>query len=549
MDHLGIWGIIPPVLTIILAFVTKDVIFSLFAGIFSGALIVAGGNPIEGLMSMTDIFADSLADSWNIRIFMFIALLGPMIGMLAKTGAAIAFGEWASSKIKTRTGTLLFTWFFGLVIFIDDYFNSLTIGTVMRPITDKNRISRAKLAYILDSTAAPVCILAPISSWVVTIMSYIKTSEGFDTLGTNEFSYFIHVIPFNFYAIFAIFMVLYISLTHRDFGPMLECERRAMAGEGLYNEELYGPVSGDVEGIAVSGSNAKFFDMIVPIITLIVLAIAFFPITTWLNAIDGKTIHTFAEAFSAISLGDAFNDTDASYALMYAMVITLFLTYLYYVGRRLLSIKSAAEAIGEGFKSMVPALVVLTLAWSIGTIIKSSPADGGLGLAKYLSELVSGGTFPLWILPTIVFILSCAISFSTGTSWGTLAIMIPIVMPISISLAQATGLSGPDLVTATMAPLGAVLGGAIFGDHASPISDTTILSSTGASCPHLEHVTTQAPYAIFVAVCSIIGYLVSGITSNPWLGLLAVSVSFVVGLLFLGKKSNASSPKVTDCAN
>ncbi len=536
MEHLGLWGIVPPILTILLAFITKDVILSLFAGIFSGSLIVAGGNPLEALMNMTDIFATSLADEWNIRIFMFCGLLGALVGMLAKTGAALAFGEWASKRIKSKTGTLLFTWFFGLIIFIDDYFNSLTIGTVMRPITDKTKISRAKLAYILDSTAAPVCIIAPISSWVVTVMSYIKKSDGFEKLGISEFSYFIQVIPFNLYALFAILMVLFITLTHRDFGPMLKSEKRAELGEGLFDEGTYGPVPGKLDDMSTSVKGAKFFDMVLPIGILIVLAICFFPITTWKAAVDGKTIHSFAEAMRVIPLKQAFNDTDASVALMYAMLITLAITYIYYLFRKLLTVKTAADAIVDGFKSMVPALIVLTLAWSIGSIIKSAPDDGGLGLAKYLSQTVVDGGFPLWLLPTVVFILSCVISFSTGTSWGTLAIMVPIIMPISISLGESAGLVGPELLAATMAPLGAVLGGAIFGDHASPISDTTILSSTGAGCPHLEHVATQAPYAVFVAVCAILGYLVSGFVFSPWAGLAVATAAFVAGLYIFGRR-------------
>jgi len=545
MDDFGIWGIIPPALTIVLALVTKDVILSLFVGIFSGAMIVAGGNPALAMMNLTDTLASSLADSWNIRIFMFCGLLGALVGMLAKTGAAWAFGQWASKRVKTKAGALLFTWFFGLIIFIDDYFNSLTIGTVMRPITDENRVSRAKLAYILDSTAAPVCIIAPISSWVVTVMSYIKSSKGFDQLEISEFAYFIQVIPYNIYALFAIIMVVFIAVSGRDFGPMRRSEERAASGEGLFNKERFGEAAGSVSE-EHNNSKAHFSDMLMPIGLLIILAVIFFPVTTWMAAakssalINGQAVDSFKAAMLAIPLGKAFNDTDASVALMYAMVVTIAITYIYYIGRKLLSVKTAANAMIEGFKSMVPALIILTLAWSIGSIIKSSPADGGLGLANYLSHLVVDGGFQIYLLPVVVFMLSCLISFSTGTSWGTLAIMVPITMPISVALGQAAGFDGTELLNASLAPLGAVLGGAIFGDHASPISDTTILSSTGANCPHLEHVATQLPYAGFVAVVAIIGHITAGLTRQPYVSLGVAAFVFISGLFFLtrNKKSD-----------
>ncbi|NCD34663.1 MAG: Na+/H+ antiporter NhaC family protein [Spartobacteria bacterium] len=534
MEHYGIWGLIPPVLTIILALVSRDVIFSLFVGIFSGTLIVAGGNPVVALMSLTDTIASSLADSWNIRIFLFCALLGALLGLLSCTGAAYSFGKWASRRIKTKTGALLFTWFFGLIIFIDDYFNSLTIGTVMRPITDESKISRAKLAFILDSTAAPVCILAPISSWVVTVMSYIKDADKFNELGISEFSYFIHVIPYNLYALLAIFMVVFLIFTHRDYGPMARSEKRAEKGHGLFDEKRYGAVVGNVDEKA-NGNRANPVDMLFPILLLIALAVAFFPITTWFGAIDGETVTSFAQAVHTIPVGQAFNDTDASVALMYAMIITLVCTYVYYIGRRLMNIQQSAEAIMSGLKSMVPALVILTLAWSIGSIIKSSPADGGLGLSKYLADVVVNGGFPLNLLPVVVFLLSCAISFSTGTSWGTFAIMIPIVMPISVALGQQAGLAGSELLAATMAPIGAVLGGAIFGDHASPISDTTILSSTGANCPHLEHVATQVPYALTIASCALIGHVVAGSTLSAVYGLITAFGAMIIAVYILPK--------------
>ncbi len=534
MEHYGLLGLIPPILTIVLAFITRDVIVSLFLGILSGTLIVAGGNPLLALMSLTDRLADSLADGWNIRIFLFCGLLGALVGMLAKTGSAFSFGTWAAKRIKSKKESLAFTWFFGLIIFIDDYFNSLTIGTVMRPITDTTKTSRAKLAYILDSTAAPVCILAPISSWVVYVMSVIKDSEGFSELGMKEFSYFIHVIPFNIYALFAIVMVIAIIFTERDFGPMLSSRKLAEEKNIFFNVEKYGEPAGNVEQETGTKETTPT-DMLFPIIFLIIAAIVFFPLSTWIAAIDGEKIKNFSAAVASIPLSTAFNDTDASAALMYAVIATLTISYIYYMFRKLLTMKTAATAILDGIKSMVPALMILTMAWTIGSLIKSSPADGGLGLSAFLSESVVGGGFPLWLLPVVVFLISCLISFSTGTSWGTFAIMIPLTMPIAIALAKASGYSGTELLNATLVPIGAVLGGAIFGDHASPISDTTILSSTGASCPHLEHVATQIPYAMFIAAVALIAHIVAGFTLSAVAGLLTAVAVFVAGLLILPK--------------
>ena len=531
MTDFGLWGLIPPVLTIALAFITKDVVISLFLGILSGTLIVAGGNPFAALVNLSDVVAGSLNDGWNIRIFLFCALLGGLVGLLSKTGAAKAFGRWAASRVRTGKSSLLMTWVFGLIIFIDDYFNSLAVGTVMRPITDKNGIPRAKLAYILDSTAAPVCIIAPVSSWVITVMSIVKGSEGFEQLGITEFEFFIRSIPYNIYALLTIIMVLVIILTSRDFGPMAASNRYHETTGSLYNE-AYGDAPGEVAEIG-GNDRAKPMDMLFPIVVLIISAVVFFPVTTWLGSIDGESITSMSQAMGSMSFGDAFANTDASYALFYSVIFTLTITFIYYFARRLFTIKEASEALKEGIGSMVPALLILTMAWTIGSIIKSSPEDGGLGLASFLSEAVVSGGFPLALVPMIVFGLSALIAFSTGTSWGTFAIMIPITMPIIAGLAKAKGLPVEGMSHAMFLGVSAVLGGSVFGDHASPISDTTILSSTGASCPHLEHVSTQMPYALFVAVCSLVGFLLGGLFLNAivaWIGAIAL---FIVGMVFL----------------
>lgn len=533
MDHFGMWGIIPPVLTIALAFITKDVIVSLFLGILSGCLIVAGGNPAAALMRLTDLLAGSLADGWNIRIFLFCGLLGALVGMLSKTGAAQAFGLWMSKKLKNKTASQFATFIFGLIVFIDDYFNSLTVGTVMRPINDQHKVPRAKLAYILDSTAAPVCILAPVSSWVVTVMSIVRNSEGFGKLGMSDFEFFIRAIPYNLYALTTILMILVIIFFKSDFGAMKKSEDLAKTSGLLWNEEVYGVISGDIP--EEQTTRAKPLDMLLPILLLIVFAIAFFPAVSWINAIDGTTITTISQAAASMSLRDAFINTDSSYALFYAIIFTLAVTYLYYLARRLMNLKEASEAVRDGIKSMVPALIILTMAWSIGAVIRSSPTDGGLGLGRYLSELVVSSSFPLWILPAIVFALSAVIAFATGTSWGTFGIMIPIIMPIAVGLTENAGLAQNTAFNAVFICISAVLGGAVFGDHASPISDTTILSSTGAACPHLEHVATQMPYALFVATCSLAGFITGGIFMNILSAWLAVLVVFIGGMILLPK--------------
>ena len=517
MEHYGLFGIIPPLLAIILALLTKEVIISLTVGILSGTLILSHGNIFTAITIFTDKVAAMTGDSWNVRILLFCALLGAFVSMLSKTGATKAFGLWASKYLKTKKSVLIFTWFFGLIIFIDDYFNSLSVGTVMRPAFDEKKISRAKLAYILDSTAAPVCILAPISTWVVTVMSYIRDSDGFESLNMSEFIFFIKMIPYSVYPLLTLAFVVLISLFFKDFGPMKRSEDDAANGK-LFNEELYGACPGNLE--TISGDSAKWYDMVIAIVVLILVCIVMFPVTTYMGLVGSDGIETLSQAFNSTTITNAFIQTDASKALFYGAVISLIIMYIYYVARKLLNVRSAGNAIMEGIKSMVPALVVLALAWTIGNVIKSSPEDGGLGLASFLSEVVKGGGFPLWILPAIGYLLGCVIAFSTGTSWGTFAILIPIVIPIATGLANANGYTGEQLLNVLLISVGSLVSGAVFGDHCSPISDTTILSSTGSNCPLLEHVSTQLPYASLVAIASFIGVIVGGITLNPFFSLL-----------------------------
>ncbi len=525
MEHAGYLGFVPPFLAIILALVTKDVIFSVFLGIASGALIHAGGDPFAALIHVTDLIATKLADDWNVRIFLFCGLLGGLVGLLSRAGSARAFGHWTARFIEGRRSAQLFAWFFGLLIFIDDYFNSLAVGSVMRPITDRRGVSRAKLSYILDSTAAPVCMIAPVSSWVVTIISQIRGSEGFKDLGVGEMTFFIKLIPYNLYALFAICLVFLVGATNRDFGPMAEAEKNAATGGRLCDEEKYGAAPGHLE-IHEEAKGAKWYDMVVPMLILILACIVAFPMTSYLALEAGKTL----------TLVEAFRDADASKALFYGIIFSLVVSYLYFLGRRILGIKNASEAILDGIKSMVPALVILVLAWTIGHIISKPMADGGLGLPQYIDQLLRANSFPMWLLPLCVFGISCLISLSTGTSWGTFGIMIPITLPMAMTLAKLNGLDADGTMHMVMVSIGAVLSGAVFGDHASPISDTTILSSAGGGCPHLEHVATQFPYAIFVAFCCGVGILVGGYTLNPWAALGATAVLFFPGFLFMSRR-------------
>ena len=522
VDHVGILGFIPPFLAITLALITKDVIFSLFLGIASGALIFAGGDPFAAIIHVTDLLADKVADGWNVRIFLFCGLLGGMVGLLSRAGSAEAFGRWTAHFVKGRRSAQLCAWVFGVLIFIDDYFNSLAVGSVMRPITDRNQVSRAKLAYILDSTAAPVCIIAPISSWVVTVISQIRGASGFKDLGVGEMSFFVRLIPYNLYALFTLIMVVLVSVTGRDFGPMAASERRARRGP-LYDDKKYGPAPGNID-VHADAKGAAWHDMVIPMLILIAACVVAFPVTTYLALEKGA---------DAPALIDAFRDADASKALFYGIIFALAISYVYFLGRRILTIKMASDGIVDGVKSMVPALAILMLAWTIGHIISKPVSEGGLGLTLYIDHVIRTYHFPLWLLPFSVFVLACLIAFSTGTSWGTFGIMIPITLPTAMSLARAQGMDEAGAAQAALVSVAAVLSGSVFGDHASPISDTTILSSAGGGCPHLEHVGTQFPYALFVAVCSGAGIVVGGYTLNPWAAFIATAVLFVPGFVLL----------------
>ena len=533
IENMGYWSLLPPLFTVVVALVFKDVVLALLTGICSGVVIVNRGDVATSAVQIVDRIASSLCDAWNIRIFLFCALLGAFVAVLSRTGSAAAFGSWAAGRLKSRRGTMFFTFFFGILIFIDDYFNSLSVGTAMRPVCDRMKISRAKLAYLLDSTAAPICIIAPVSSWVVTVMSYVRKSEGFQTLGVSEFDFFLKMIPYNVYVIFTLLFIFAMIIFDFDFGPMATAEKRAASGKGLFDQERYGEIISEEK--IVQNERAKPLDMIFPLVVLIAAAVMSFPLTTYYLAVKGGKAASITAAYSSMSMIDAFRNTDVSCALFYSIVFSLAVVILWFLFRRLLKLNEISEAITSGVQSMIPALVILVLAWTIGGVIRSTPAEGGVGLGNYLAALVKSGFFQFVFLPGAVFVLSCIIAFSTGTSWGCMAIMIPVTMPIAVSAAQVHDPANP--LPGVMFVVSAAVGGAIFGDHASPISDTTILSSTGAGCPCLEHVSTQLPYAGFIAICSLIGCVAGSFFMSVCSAYIATGIVCVAGTVFFVLRS------------
>lgn len=531
MTSYGYLSLLPPLIAIICAFISKDVIVSLCLGVLSGLLIINNYDIFSAVLAFADLLAKLVGDSWNVRILMFCAMLGALVAMLSATGAASAFGQWASTKVRSRRGAGLMSFVFGVFIFIDDYFNSLAVGTIMRPISDKMRVCRAKLAYILDSTAAPVCIIAPISSWVVTVMSALDKTYGFEKLNMTPFEFFIHSIIYNLYAISTLIFVLYIIISGRDFGPMAKAQALATNSGKLFNEHKYGACAAHLS--EEKNERAKPIDMLLPLILLVLSAVIFFPLSTYLASIDGEKITSLAQAYASISLSDAFKNTDASVALFYAITWTILLSYIYFIARGLLSLSKASASLELGIKSMVPALIILALAWCLGTIIKAAPSDGGLGLGFFLSEIFKDASYLVAFLPLAMFIISAIMAFATGTSWGTFAIMIPLAMPIILALMD--GADYDQTLTMTLMSIAAVLSGAVLGDHISIISDTTILSSTGAGCPHLEHVSTQMPYALFVAIACAAGFLAGAMAQSLAVAWVATLALMFGGIIMLSK--------------
>ena len=487
------WSLLPAIIAIGLALVTKEVYTSLFVGIVVGGLLYADFNFEKTLTHVfSDGFVGALADGYNVGILIFLVILSILVVLMNKAGGSAAFGRWAAEHIKSRAGAQLAIIALGVLIFVDDYFNCLTVGSVMRPVSDKSRISRAKLAYLIDATAAPVCIIAPVSSWAAAVSSYVEDGNGLYL--------FIRAIPFNFYAILTIAMMIFLAVTNLDFGPMARHES---------NAREKGDIFSGVKAMAeTANENAnpkgKVIDLVLPIVILIAACV------TGMIYSGGF--------FEGAGFVQAFSESDASVGLMLGSAVALIITFFYYLVRRVIPFKEIAASIPEGFKSMVPAILILTFAWSLKAMTDS------LGAKQFVEELVksSAGGFKSF-LPAIVFLIACGLSFATGTSWGTFGILIPItlgVFPLTAPL-------GVVCVSACMA-------GAVCGDHCSPISDTTIMASAGAQCDHVTHVSTQLPYAMTTAAASFIGYVFAGFVPNAAIAL-PVALAVMVGMLFAMK--------------
>ena len=513
--QVGFLSIIPPIIAIGLALATKEVISSLVIGILSGTLIYASvttsGGIIDVLVGTIDATVNLMTSKFadNAAIIIFLALLGALVVVITKAGGSRAYGNWAASKIKSRPQAMLATSALGALIFIDDYFNCLTVGTVMRPVTDKYKVSHAKLAYIIDATAAPICIIAPVSSWAASVISQMG-----DT-GLNGMESFVQSIPFNLYALLTIAMVVILSVKNLDFGPMAKFEEEAKKTGNLDYTTSKTQSNSDDELSRLEISNkGKVSDLIIPIIALIVFSVF-------------SMLYIGGYFEGGMTIADGFGNTDAGAALALSSFGAILVAFLLFVPRKVITFRSFMEGIGEGVKSMTGAIIILTLAWTISGVCRNLLSTG-----DYVSGLVQASNMSPALIPAIIFVVAAFLSFSMGTSWGTFGILIPIVATICEAVA-------PHL---TIIALAATLAGSVFGDHCSPISDTTILSSAGASCNHIDHVSTQIPYSLVVAVCCVIGYLVAGFTANVFLTL-GVSVLCLVGALVVLHKLTENKAK------
>ncbi|MGN1043043.1 MAG: Na+/H+ antiporter NhaC family protein [Christensenellales bacterium] len=524
------WAFVPAIIAILLALVTKQVYLSLFAGIFVGAMFLTNGEPVAAFQHVFETMANQLGNNGGILIFLVV--LGIFAVLMVKSGGSKAYGDWAANKIHSAKGAQLATIGFGCMIFVDDYFNCLTVGSVMRPVTDKFKISRAKLAYLIDSTAAPICIIAPISSWAAAVAGY----------GDGGIMAFIKTIPFNVYALYTIIMMITFTLLKLDFFKM---KRNAKAAE---NGDLHaGETDLPTEDIAVGKSvKGKVANLIVPIAVLIVCCVGamIYNGWSWLHTLSAEEL--VAEIGKpSYNLLDMFSQCDSSIALAMGSVIALIITMIYYSIAKVMSFKDVMGSITEGFKSMVPAILILTFAWTLcalmgakgeGLVDGVKVIDGTLNAKAFIQSVVSADSMVLGIIPFVFFVLACFISFATGTSWGTFGTLLPIAIAV---MPEAN--AGLYYVT-----LSSVLAGAVYGDHVSPISDTTIMASSGAQCNHIDHVRTQFPYATIVAVISALTYLISGFSAvavksyggmvGITLGVASVLMALTVtGLFFLDK--------------
>lgn len=485
-----IWSLVPPVVAIVLALITKEVYSSLFVGILIGGAFWSG---FKAEATILHVFQDGvvgvLTDSYNMGILVFLVILGVMVCMMNKAGGSAAFGRWAKEHIKTRAGAQLATIVLGVLIFIDDYFNCLTVGSVMRPVTDSHNVSRAKLAYLIDATAAPICIIAPISSWAAAVTGFVKGEDGF--------SIFIRAIPYNYYAILTIIMMVTLVLAKEDYGPMKAHEKNAIEGDLFTTGDR--PFENTSENAIYN--KGKVIDLVFPILSLIVCCVI-------------GMIYS-GGFFSGTGFVEAFSGSDASVGLMLGSFFAMVITIVFYAVRKVLRFSDSMACIPEGFKAMVPAILILTFAWTLKAMTDS------LGAAPFVASVMNSAAGGLMnLLPAIIFLVGCFLAFATGTSWGTFGILIPIV----VAVFQGTN------ETMMIISISACMAGAVCGDHCSPISDTTIMASAGAQCNHVNHVSTQLPYAMTVAAVSCITYVIAGILQNAVI-CLVIGIALQIGVL------------------
>lgn len=490
------WAIFPPLLAIILALITKEVYSSLFIGIVAGGLIYSKFS-FEGTIVhvFSDGFITAIADSYNIGIIIFLVLLGALVSMMNKTGGSAAFGRWTAKHIKSRVGAQICTTVLGMLIFVDDYFNCLTVGSVMKPVTDAKKVSRAKLAYLIDATAAPICIIAPISSWAAAVAGFAKGAGA-----ESGFSLFINAIPYNFYAILTIIMMFVIAAIKLDFGPMKKHEDNALNGDlftsGAIEEETT---------LLAKNDKGRVYDLIIPVVFLVIACVIGMIYSGGFFDKSGEAYRDFIVAFS---------NSDASVGLLYGSGVTIVFAVIFYILRGVISFKDCMSSLPEGFKAMVPAIMILCCAWTLKAMTDS------LGAKVFVSQIINGPAAGLQaFLPAIIFVVACILAFASGTSWGTFGILIPIVL---------ASIPGSDLLIVSVS---ACMAGAVCGDHCSPISDTTIMASAGAQCNHVNHVNTQLPYALLVAAVSFVSYIIAGFV-KAWQIALPISIVLLVAVLF-----------------
>ena len=504
-----IFSILPPVVAIVLALITKEVYSSLFLGIFVGCLLYVNGNLLAALQDFVDRLTTNVGG--NAAILMFLVLLGTLVALMIRAGGSKAYGDWAVAHIKTKSGALWATFILAIVLGVDDYFNNLTTGNVMRPVTDGHHISRAKLSYMCDATAAPVCIMMPVSSWAAAVTGVIGNEEV-------GFQIFLKAIPYNYYAILTMVFIIVMTCMNIDYGPMKTHEDNAAKGD-LYTTE-HRPYADASE--MKFNPNGKTIDLVIPVIILIICCVAGLLIVGFQGG--GHDILT------------AFANTTAGPALALGGLVALIIDMIYFMIRRSMSFTELMDCLPEGFKQMVPAILILCFAWTIGDITKA------LGAPEFVADFVrSFGSSLQNFLPAVVFIIACGLGFATGTSWGTFTILLPIVIPVF------AGVSASELTAADIGPghdilmiaIAATLGGAVMGDHCSPISDTTIMASTGAQCYHLNHVATQMPYAVTVAAVAFVNYIIAGQIQNVVIDLIIAVVSMVAVLLIIGKLNHS----------